>query len=198
VWLNSFKDTEGMMSSWMHLLQQFHFIIVDRVGKDHGNADGLSRVLMSPCEQCSRPDCKPLKPQSQTNRLTPIQLAAQWTWIYFRSRQEKIGVLCWIMTCISVSQTADALITDLQKEDNLCKTFVSWIRTNSFPPWTEVKNMSPDIRLLWDHRNNLFLDEAGVVWHRRSGQVEGNQLLVPKPGRKDKFVTYHQSALVVI
>ena len=41
VWLHRFKDTEGMMARWQHALQQFS--IVHRPGRDHGNADGLSR-----------------------------------------------------------------------------------------------------------------------------------------------------------
>ena len=59
VWLHHFKDTEGMMSRWLHALQQFQFSIVHRPGKDHGNADGLSRAPSSPCRQCTRPDCPP-------------------------------------------------------------------------------------------------------------------------------------------
>ena len=59
VWLHQFKDTEGMMARWLHALQQFQFSIVHRPGRDHGNADGLSRVPSSPCRQCTRPDCPP-------------------------------------------------------------------------------------------------------------------------------------------
>ena len=35
------------MARWLHALQQFQFSIVHRPGKDHGNADGLSRVPSS-------------------------------------------------------------------------------------------------------------------------------------------------------
>ena len=59
VWLHRFKDMEGMMSRWLHSLQQFQFSIVHRPGRDHGNADGLSRAPSSPCRQCTRPDCPP-------------------------------------------------------------------------------------------------------------------------------------------
>ena len=52
-----FKDTEGMMAQWLHTLQQFQFTIVHRAGRDHSNADGLSRVPTSPCGQCTRVDC---------------------------------------------------------------------------------------------------------------------------------------------
>ena len=47
VWLHRFKDTEGMMDRWLHTLQQFQFTIVHRAGRDHSNADGLSRVPTS-------------------------------------------------------------------------------------------------------------------------------------------------------
>ena len=57
VWIHRFKDTEGMMARWLHTLQQFQFTIVHRAGRDHGNADGLSRVPASPCGQCTRVDC---------------------------------------------------------------------------------------------------------------------------------------------
>ena len=59
VWLHRLKDMEGMMARWLHALQQFQFSIVHRPGRDHGNADGLSRVPSSPCRQCTRPDCLP-------------------------------------------------------------------------------------------------------------------------------------------
>ena len=54
VWLHRFKDTEGMMARWLHTLQQFQFSIIHRAGRDHGNADGLSRAPSTPCRQCTR------------------------------------------------------------------------------------------------------------------------------------------------
>ena len=60
VWLHRSKDTEGMMARWLHALQQLQFSIIHRPGRDHGNADGLSRVPASPCRQCTRPDCPPV------------------------------------------------------------------------------------------------------------------------------------------
>ena len=57
VWLHRFKDTEGMMARWLHTLHQFQFIIVHRAGRDHGNADRLSRAPTDPCRQCTRVEC---------------------------------------------------------------------------------------------------------------------------------------------
>ena len=60
VWLHRFNDMEGIMARWLHALQQFQFSIVHRPGKDHGNADGLSRVPSFPCRHCTRPGCPPV------------------------------------------------------------------------------------------------------------------------------------------
>ena len=57
VWLHRFKDTEGIMARWLHTLQQFQFSIIHRAGREHGNADGLSRAPSTPCKQCTCPDC---------------------------------------------------------------------------------------------------------------------------------------------
>ena len=35
-------------------------VFVHQPGRDHGSADGLSRVPSSPCRQCTRPDCPPV------------------------------------------------------------------------------------------------------------------------------------------
>ena len=66
VWLHRFKDTEGMMARWLHTLQQFQFSIVSRAGREHGNADGLSRVPPSPCGQCTRLDCPPVDMETES------------------------------------------------------------------------------------------------------------------------------------
>ena len=90
VWLHRCKDTEGMMSRWLHSLQQFQFSILHRPGKDHGNADGLSSAPSSPCRQCTRPDCPPAtlihhdtdqpfdSDRSEDADLVPVQTGEDW------------------------------------------------------------------------------------------------------------------------
>ena len=59
--LHRLKDTKCMLARWLHTLQLFQFSIVHRASRDHGNADGLSRVPTSPCSQCTRVDCPPVE-----------------------------------------------------------------------------------------------------------------------------------------
>ena len=84
-------------------------------------------------------------------------------------------------------------ISALQKEDPVCITLQSWISSGDFPPWIEVKGLSPELRSLWHHRNNLSLDDNGVIWCKWSSHGPLLQLLVPKPAREQLFLSYHAS-----
>ena len=48
-WLMSFKYPEGQLARWLELLGNYDLQIEYRPGKQHGNADGLSR---QPCSDC--------------------------------------------------------------------------------------------------------------------------------------------------
>ena len=197
VWLDRFKDTEGMMSRWLHTLQQFQFSIVHRPGKDHGNADGLSRALSSPCRQCTRPDCPPAtlihgdtdqpfdsvsNGSSEDADLVPVQSGKDW-----------IAKLVDDLSQPAEISGDSCRISALQREDPVCITLHAWIVADEFPPWAEVKSMLPELRSLWHHRNNLSVDANGTLWRKRSSQSAILQLLVPKAGRERLFLSYHAS-----
>ena len=84
-------------------------------------------------------------------------------------------------------------ISTLQKEDPVCITLSSWISSGTFPTWAEVKGLCPELRWLWHHRINLTVDDSGIIWRKRSTQSPLLQLLVPKPRRKELFLSYHAS-----
>ena len=197
VWLHRFKDTEGMLSRWLHSLQQFQFSIIHRPGKDHGNADGLSRAPSSPCRQCTRPDCPPAtliqcdsdQPFDSTSTgssedadLVPVQSGEDWIARLDDDLSRPDGT------------SGDSFrISSLQKEDPVCMTLHAWVVADEFPAWAEVKSMLPELRSLWHHRNNLSVDENGTLWRKRSSQSTQLQLLVPKAGREPLFLSYHAS-----
>ena len=173
------------MARWLHTLQQFQFTIVHRAGSDHGNADGLSRAPTNPCRQCTRVDCpqvdtsvvvadQPLDAvsvgDSEDGDLIPLQSGEDW-----------------------IAQVFS--ITTIQLKDPTCVTLLEWIRSDTFPPWTEVKSLCPELRFLWHHKNNLSADANGVLWRKRSSAVLQLQLLVSKPGRERLFLAYHASLI---
>ena len=197
VWLHRFKDTEGMLSRWLHSLQQFQFSIIHRPGKDHGNADGLSRAPSSPCRQCTRPDCPPAtlihhdsdQPfdsvstgSSEDADLVPVQSGEDW----IARLDDDLSR--------PVETSGDSFrISALQREDPVCVTLHAWVVAKEFPAWAEVKSMLPELRSLWHHRNNLSVDDNGTLWRKRSSQSAQLQLLVPKAGRERLFLSYHAS-----
>ena len=109
VWLHCFKDTEGMMSRWLHALQQFQFSIVHQPGKDHGNADGLSRAPSSPVD--SAPALAAHRPSYyttiRTNHSTRSRPVALRTLIWCRSSRGKIGLPDWTMICHNRPQSRE-------------------------------------------------------------------------------------------
>ena len=44
LWLMGFKNIEGQLARWIEELAVYNMGIVHRPGKDHVNADGLSRI----------------------------------------------------------------------------------------------------------------------------------------------------------
>ena len=50
-WLQNFREPEGHLARWLKRLQEYDFELVHRPGRQHSNADALSRM---PCTQCGR------------------------------------------------------------------------------------------------------------------------------------------------
>ena len=75
----------------------------------------------------------------------------------------------------------------------MCVTLHDWVLAEEFPAWAEVKSMLSELRSLWHHRNNLSVDDNGTLWRKRSSQGAQLQLLVPKAGREQLFLSYHAS-----
>ena len=48
-WLLNFKNPEGQLARWLQVLSSYDMTIVPRPGRQHRNADALSRI---PCRQC--------------------------------------------------------------------------------------------------------------------------------------------------
>ena len=93
VWLHRFKDTEGMMARWLHTLQQFQFSIIHRAGREHGNADGLSRAPSTPCNCPAVDTAVELSDQ-------PFDAESLGDSTWYRCSPVRTGWHCWTMTCL--------------------------------------------------------------------------------------------------
>jgi hypothetical protein len=55
-WLCHFRELDGQLARWLEALAQYDFRIIHRQGKQHGNADGLSRrpCVEDECRHCEK------------------------------------------------------------------------------------------------------------------------------------------------
>jgi hypothetical protein len=67
VWLTNFKDPEGMLARWITTLESYDFVIKHRRGRDHVNADSLSRITR-PCARVECRDCSKRPPEKVRKR----------------------------------------------------------------------------------------------------------------------------------
>ena len=155
VWLHRFKDTEGMMARWLHALQQFQFSNIHRPGDDHGNADGLSRVPVSPCRQCTRPDCPPVislpvgDDQPFNSESTGSSEDADL--VTMHSGEDWVAQLDDDLSQPATVARDSFRISALQREDPNCVALHQWISAGEFPPWNKIKGLHPELRSLWHH-----------------------------------------------
>ena len=46
-WLSSFKEPKGQIARWLEHLQEYNFEVAHHKGRNHSNADALSRLSVS-------------------------------------------------------------------------------------------------------------------------------------------------------
>ena len=157
----------------------------------------LSRAPSSTCRQCTRPDCPPvvLLPDfvDQPFDSESTGSSEDADLISIHSGEDWVAQLDDDLSQPTAISSDSFRISNLQREDPVCITLHSWISSGDFPPWVEVKGLNPELRSLWNHRNNLLVDDNGIIWRKRSSQCSLLQLLVPKPGPEQLFLSYHAS-----
>lgn len=78
-WLRNFRDPDGQLARWLEVLAPFNLQIAYRPGKEHGNADGLSRrpCLDHGCRYCARQEEKFLAREGVMAR-TALEREVDW------------------------------------------------------------------------------------------------------------------------
>ena len=68
-WLLNFREPENQLARWLQVLSEYDFVVHHRPGRQHGNADGLSRQV---CRQCGRDE-----PQTEP-KINLVTLTSDW------------------------------------------------------------------------------------------------------------------------
>ncbi|CAG2197047.1 unnamed protein product [Mytilus edulis] len=178
-WLLNFKNPEGQMARWLEVLASYNFTIQHRPGKQHSNADGLSRQPCTTCSYCSRQEEKDESNSESDNiqhlRVTKTEKEPEilgteeedtedsdesLKWVDGRSREE-----------ISRAQQADKILGQLWKlkKDSPTK-----------PKWESISEQSRVFKVYWSQWDRIKLTN-GILYRDWISKTKGeiSQLLLP-------------------
>ena len=218
-WLFNFKDPVGQVARWLEALSQYTFDIQHRPGRNHQNADSMSRKDYedSGCthqnkeeiEQC--PDCLQTKEEWQ-------EFIDDIDTVVDLGMQTEVEACCRALTrqrfqneekdqprpgqlrpnapvYLPTYSTKD--IGVLQREDPDLGLLHEWIDQDQLPNRDQVNAMSPAVRKFWLNWGNV--KKIGHVLYQKIVSDNANetsdtyQLLVPKVLRKEVLRNCHDS-----
>ena len=108
------------MARWLEILASYNFEIKHRPGKQHGNADGLSRRPCTDCKVCSR---KELKEKYDSDDDNSCRLKAM-------RPLESSFVFSEKVNCENATEGISGSIVDLQKRSYMHKRMIILLRSH--------------------------------------------------------------------
>ena len=118
-WLFNFKSPEGQIARWLETLATFDLEIKHRPGKQHGNADGLSRI---PCKQCGREEETEVGVINAINDTTEFPENFSWNAEQIRVNQEEDPLIGRVLT-LKQQHTSKPAWRDISAENEDLKTY---------------------------------------------------------------------------
>ena len=205
VWLLGFKNIEGQLARWLEELATYDMTILHRPGKDHGNADGLSRIpSRSSCDCPSRPIEVENLPCAEGDQVCSYCSKAQERWERFkedvdyvvplsvREIQAPVTAPLAIDTNATVTgkDKVETWLTEysfedigrMQAEDPDLKDILEWTSQQKQPLEHEVAILSPAAKSWWILRKQLNI-VRGVLYH----EEEAKKVLIA-PRKLQKFL----------
>ena len=109
-WLITFKDPEGQMARWIQSLPEYRFKIAHRAGKQHSNADGLSR---RPCpnENKSCRQCELMERANNEKQVCLITTLPTWSNDDLRTKQKDNPTIKDVYSAVLEGITHNILMT---------------------------------------------------------------------------------------
>ncbi|KAL4004005.1 hypothetical protein ACER0C_003718 [Sarotherodon galilaeus] len=171
-WLLNFKHPEGRVACWLEVLQGYDFEIQHRAGRQHGNADALSRrpCMAVECRYCLQQE---ERAQEALGVATAQATASGGGWLPLTTQQLKR------------EQEADATLGQVG----------AWLEAAQRPDWTEVSGQEPEVKAYYSQHNNLETHD-GLLYRRWRAPGQGRdllQLLVPRALRSQVLELVHGS-----
>ena len=147
---------------WLNTLADFHFKVVHRAGKDHGNADALSRGGgPSLPEENGRQHELVLQLEADASGQVSRDGGSSGEEVSLRERLEPEN------------------LRELQNQDRVLAEVLQWIEKGSKPNNLDAKSLSLDERLYLDLYGHLEINKQGILCRRLPAYAGQLSLLVP-------------------
>ena len=182
IWLMKFKNIEGQLARWIEELQTYDMEVEFRPGREHGNADGLSRIPMK------HRLCRDYKPGVELEQLPcggcKFCTRIQEKWGAFEEEVDDVVPLAiravevgggekgWVegFTCEDLKR--------MQEEDQEIATILGWRKAGCEPDKGELMLSSPGVKYWWTFRDNLRIRNGVLMYAWKGG---GGRLLLVAP-----------------
>ena len=203
-WLLRFKDADGMLARWLAELAPYQITVGYREGKNHLNADGLSRRR---CRGCPRPDCpdkesphpESLCSSSTDGELDPFPSSGTPT--------TTLSALPAFVTKVQTgpgggdvdkvklgSYTVDELL-ELQTNDSDIVPVLRWKKELSTKPDEAIAaRESSETQTLIANWHRLIIDDNGLLV-MKAQDPEPNRVVAPKCIRLEILHLCHDNVL---
>ena len=173
-WLLNFKNPEGQLWRWMQVMNNYDSEIQYRPGKQHKNADALSRRPCHQCQHCERQEAKEVSRDHPGHSVCAIR----------RDRSVTDDQWCepW---------TPEQLRT-WQNEDLVLRKVLQWVDEGKKPPRREVRVEGTDIRTYWSIFEQLEVID-GVLYRKAcpDDKYPSPRLVAPRVVRDQIFEFLH-------
>ena len=199
IWLMGFKNIEGQLSRWLEELSAYDMRIIHRPGKEHGNADGMSRIpgtadcftdsQLNPsqlpcaptgCSYCSRNHQKWERFTDEVDYVVPLSVRAISTGEASLEIDEKRTASCdkgntrrWLL------QYSFSDVEDKQKSDTDLADIRQWLAQGITPNEAELAILSPAAKHWWLLRDQLSITR-GVLYFTSRGEQCQKVIVAPK------------------
>ena len=174
-WLFNFKEPEGQVARWIETLSTFTFEIEHRPGKQHGNADDLSR---RPCKQCGQEDVVPVH----------LVLSEDVAEMPTRTIQTSLETESWID-----GWCHETLRANQQEDPDIGKILKMKEESPHKPQWKAVSSENEAVKAYWFLWTQLYIKNGVLykLWEEETSPTGHWQLVLPIMMREQVMEMLH-------
>ena len=189
-WMRNLKAPTGQVARWLQELGTYNLVVTHRPGKNHSNADALSR---KPCNVCLRQQelneaHNNAVEEEPHNRVNDYVVRA--TTRQDLSRQSEGLVQNQVI--LDGWSVAD-VIKDQMSDPDIGPILVEKSTSNVRPSWSKISGSKAALKTLWRQWDRLEV-KSGMLYRKFISEL-GNQvifqLVVPVKNRKQVMHYYH-------